>query len=128
MYSKDDPTGIPALDAFRALVRAGVEAAIKRQDGYHKRYEGACSYELRLPPVVDWEGAGMPDPMGLQPDMQPEHVVKLYCYVLGPSRQYEWTDNTQKGVFERATRDFLTWMREDEAEHAEETGAPGPQN
>jgi hypothetical protein len=124
---KDDPTGIAPFDAFRALVRAGIEAALKH-DGYHKRHEGACSYELRLPPVVDWEDAGMPDPMALQPEMQPEHVVKLYCYVLGPARQYEWTDNTQDGVFKKATRDFQSWMREAEAEHAVETGTQGVRN
>jgi len=124
MMSKDDPTGIAEFDAFRSLVRAGIEAALAR-DGFHKRYEGACSYELRLAPVVDWEEAGIPDPLGLQPVMQPEHVVKLYCYVLGPSRQYEWTDNTRKSVFEKATLDFLTWMREAEAEHAEETRIEG---
>lgn len=120
--TKDDPTGIAELDAFRALVREGIAAQLKR-DGYHKRFEGAMSYGMHLPPVVDWEGAGMPDPLGRQPEMQPEHVVHLYCYVLGPARQYEWKSNTRRGAFEKATRDFLMWMAEAAAEDNDEPSA-----
>jgi hypothetical protein len=108
-------TGIPQLDAFRALVRTEIEKELKR-DGYCKRFEGAVSYAVRMPPVVDW--SDMPDPMGRQPEMAVEHQVDLYCYVIGPSRTYRWVGATIDEVFASATADFTKWAADAEAEHA----------
>lgn len=111
----DEITGFNLLDDFRALVRREIAAALKR-DGYHKRFEGAVSYSVDMPPVVDW--AGMPDPLGRQPEMKQEHSLKLYCYVIGPARNYEWTADSASEVFAKATADFTKWAREDAAEEA----------
>lgn len=109
----EQPTGIAALDLFRILVRTNVRAAIAR-DGHHKRYEGMVSYCVNMPPVVDWRT--MPDPMGVQPPMQAEHVLRLYCYVLGPAREYEWKGATMAEVFAKATEEFMGWVKEAEEE------------
>ena len=106
-------TGFKPLDDFRALVRREVTAAIARHH-YHKRFEGQISYSVDLAPVTDWRE--MPDPLGRQPDMHPQHVLKLYSYIIGPSRLYEWTGKTAREVFAKATSDFLSWVAEDLAE------------
>lgn len=113
----DQTTGIPLLDAFRAMVRREIEAELKR-DGYHKRYEGAVSYSVSLPPVVDW--SEMPDPLGRRTEMETVHQVDLYCYVLGPSRTYKWQGPTAEAVFAEATEDFMGWVEEAAREHAED--------
>ena len=111
-------TGFKLLDDFRALVRREITAQLAR-DGYHKRHEGAVFYSVELPPVVDWREA--PDPFGKQTSMRPLHKLCLYCYVLGPARQYEWKGDTAAAVFRDATNDFLSWV----AEAIEEAGEVG---
>lgn len=106
-------TGIAQLDAFRSLVRDEIAKALKR-DGYHKRFEGAITYTVTMPPVVDW--SAMPDPLNRQSATATEHVLELYCYVIGPARQYKWAGATADEVFSKATADFKQWALESAAE------------
>ena len=81
-----------------------------KDDGDHKSYEGAWELLTCYPSYFDsetfYDG--------------PEAVVAtLHCYVLGPSRHYEWRGRTWKEAFEKAKRDIEEWAFLDEGGDAE---------
>lgn len=100
----DEKIGFALLDDFRAMVRREVAAALKR-DGHHKSCEGWIHYSVEMPPTLDNCA-----------HHQQEHILQLYCYVLGPSRRYKWTAATASEVFAKATCEFASWVIEDMVE------------
>jgi hypothetical protein len=86
------PAEWSALATLRALVVSGVERAYAI-DGYGKSYDG------RL--VVVMPGAS-----------ETVWRVTLDCYVLGPSRSYDWTGATLGEVVECAAVDVAGWIAE----------------
>lgn len=97
-------TGADAL-AFAAYRRRLFEAIGEalRRDGHCKPYEGTV--EIRYPTYfADKDGGG-------------KMALVLHCYILGPSRHYEWTGRTVAEVVAEADADLTQWiaeMREDD--------------
>jgi hypothetical protein len=92
------------LDAFRELVHRGIRRALEI-DGTHKGYEGAMAYTIDVPSFFDFQEAA--------PCV---HSLFLRCYVLGPSRQYQWRGTSADEVFTLATTDVERWIAELEDE------------
>lgn len=96
-----------AIDRFRKL-RKKVMAAIGRQlecDADCKSYEGVFEWLAGYPCYFEDEtGTAKPD----------FYQLTLHCYVLGPSRHYEWTGATPDEVLDQAERDIHQWIRGDE--------------
>jgi hypothetical protein len=95
--------------AFSAFARDAVRLAVKRSD-CHKSSEGWLS--------IGWEWPNI-----FQTDQRPRAKIELYCYVLGPSRNYEWTGRTMEEAIARATADISIWLIE-EALWTDEDGVP----
>jgi hypothetical protein len=91
------------LDAFRELVHRGVKRALEI-DGHCKHYEGRMVYTVEVPPYFDFAEAPC------------VHTLFLACYVLGPSRHYQWRGTSADEVFALATADVEKWIAELEEE------------
>ena len=93
-----------AVDRFRKL-RKEVMAAIRRQledDAGCKSYEGTFEWLTGYPCYfADETGTAQPD----------FYKLTLHCYVLGPSRHYEWMGATPDEVLDQAERDIHQWIR-----------------
>lgn len=96
------------IDALRQLVFAGIDVALA-VDGHHKSYEGALGVEAL------W-------PSRFEPDHVESYAVHLHCYVLGPSRHYDWIGPDPDAVIDEATAAVRQWVRECCDEAAEEIG------
>jgi hypothetical protein len=85
-----------------AEYRERLFAAIARrlaEDGHCKSYEGRL--EVGLPNYFDREGGDV--------------SLVLRCYVLGPSRMYEWHGKTLGACVRQAEADLDKWLAEDAA-------------
>jgi hypothetical protein len=86
--------------AFMAL-RADLFAAIKaslEQDGHCKSYEGQLTIGYQLPNYFV--------------DSGPTWMVSLACYVIGPSRHYEWFGDSFEEALEKCEADVREWIAE----------------
>lgn len=63
-------------------------------DGHCKSYEG--TFEIVFPAVFDGS----------------EWRINLHCYVVGPSRHYEWSGDTFVSAFEKCEVDVREWIKE----------------
>ena len=45
-------------------------------------------------------------------DRPPFWTIDLACYVIGPSRRYNWSGPTFADALKRASRDIRRWIRE----------------
>lgn len=73
------------------------------EDGHCKSYEGALSI-------------GFPDYFQSQPDSTRHEngdcfSIHLDCYVVGPSRHYDWTGHTLELALEKAEKDIRSWIK-----------------
>lgn len=99
------------IDQFMAL-RADLFAAITKslaEDGHCKSYEGA--FRIQFPNYFE----------SRQFEPRVEHLQKpwgilLDCYLIGPSRHYEWWGDTFAEALHAAEADVRAWI----AEEAEE--------
>lgn len=41
------------------------------------------------------------------------YTIRLHCYLLGPHRHYEWTENTLLEAVNRAKQDIDKWISEE---------------
>lgn len=89
MLSADD---VCKLDEFQQIVFDGIEKAL-RMEGHHKSYEGAI--RVCLPSYFGGS-----------------YFVDLDCYVLGPSRHYEWPGKTLSEAVDKAMSEVKTWIKE----------------
>ncbi len=87
----------PTLESFRALVFSGIKRALEI-DPHCKSYEGTI-------------GVFFPGYFANR-DGDGEFLVELACYVLGPSRRYEWRGLTIEEALARATVDVTRWISE----------------
>lgn len=85
-------------------LRKKVMAAIKReleQDSCCKSYEGTFEWTVCYPDYFEDESG----------DAKPNYyVLTLHCYVLGPSRHYEWRGRTKAKVLDDAEQDIESWL------------------
>lgn len=89
MLSLDDAC---RLDEFQDVVFYGIEKALQLE-GSHKSYEGAI--RVCLPSYFGGD-----------------YFVELDCYVLGPSRHYEWAGETLLEAIDKAMSDVKKWVKE----------------
>lgn len=98
------------IERLRRLVLSGIRRALQL-DGHHKSYEGHLEVKVVLPNIFDH-------------DQRPTFVVELSCYVLGPSRGYEWTSRVSlEDAIAQATADVGSWIDELEKNEEEEAEA-----
>ena len=96
----------PEWHRFVSL-REDLLAAIRvhlQRNGHCKPYEG--TFTLELPNVF-----------------RSECVIKLSCYVIGPSRHYVWTGPTFAAALEQCERDVRQWIAADR-EYQDEDAPP----
>ena len=96
-------------DFFAQLreLRLKVNAAIQYQREVRhepgKSYEGIFEVTLAFPEQYD-------DPQATAP---PDWCkIVLHCYLIGPSRHYEWTDASMEKALERCRNDVEQWCEE----------------
>ena len=92
------------LRSLRALVVRGVKRALEL-DGHCKSYEGAMEFTVDMPPVYC-------------SDQRTYYRLTLDCYVLGPSRHYEWGGTDATETLQRAMADVARWIAELDEEAA----------
>ena len=95
--SKPDPASLGAFAAltpgfiaeFSALRKRLAEAlaALLKEGPHHQSYEGT------------W-------------DLTFGFLIKLHCYLMGPSRHYEWGGTSWEGALLRCRRDVEMWIKE----------------
>lgn len=94
--------------AFQEL-RVVTFEAIRRSlalDGHCKSYEGA--FQIQLPDYFDAERGA------------PWVQLRLDCYVLGPTRHYQWRGDTLGQAVAMAKADLATWIEELAAQEQDE--------
>lgn len=78
-------------------------ALILSRDGHSKSYEG--TFRIQFPSYYESRGV-------LIEDSQRPWAIFLDCYVIGPSRHYEWWGEDFADVLQQAERDIRAWMHE----------------
>ncbi len=68
-----------------------------------KSYEGTFELLFSYPNYFDEEDAGH---VIDNPDFA---VITLYCYVLGPSRRYDWKGETISEAVDKARKEIESW-------------------
>ena len=66
-----------------------------------KSYEGAFEWTVCYPNYFDDDSGNMGATY---------FVLTLHCYVLGPSRHYDWHGKTMDEVLDKAEKDILKWI------------------
>src|SRR5690606_36794614 len=97
----EEARGAMALAELRSTVLRGVHAA-SAVHGHHKSYEGRM--------IVHFPDAFTgPEEDG--------YGIELHCYVLGPSRGYEWKGKTLYEAAHAALEDVRRWVDQELEEH-----------
>lgn len=91
-------------ERFEALRQRlyGHIAACLEEDGHCKSYEGAWSVSQNFPSYFDRE-----EPKRWQ--------LHLDCYVIGPTRHYDWFGETFEEAIAKAEKDIDEWIAEEES-------------
>jgi hypothetical protein len=83
---------------LQELVKWGTMESLK-EDGHHKSSEGYMEIGYCLPPMFS-------------DDQRPYWQVKIYSYVLGPSRMHSWTGKTLDAALALAEAAVEEWTEE----------------
>ena len=74
---------------------------LREQGEPGKSYEGAWDIQIGIPDATDDPDAKLP----------PDYCkITLHCYLLGPSRHYEWTGETVEEAFKQCRKDVEKWI------------------
>ena len=95
-------TDYERFQKLRKKVMDGIADALKEDNGC-KSYEGTFEVIADFPNYFDDENATR----GAE-----GYVIRLHCYVLGPSRHYEWHGKTFAEAITKAEHDIDSWMQE----------------
>lgn len=68
-------------------------------DNYCKSYEGALTIEIHFPSYFQENGELLWN-------------IHLSCYLIGPSRGYDWEGKTFEEALEKAEKDIYQWLKE----------------
>lgn len=90
-----------ALTAYRKRLFDGIRAALA-EDSHCKSYEGEIA--VSFPTYFEDESD------------RRLIALTLNCYVLGPSRRYQWTGPTLADAVAHADADLTVWLIEKQAE------------
>lgn len=94
------------MSRFNRL-RKMVAEEIKRQleiDGHHKSYEGTWELTFSYPNYFEDETASA------EPDF---YQITLHCYVIGPSRHYDWHGESWDECLSKCELDIEKWCSAD---------------
>jgi len=91
---------------LRQFTFNAIERALKI-DGHHKSYEGSFAIIRNFPNYFEDENDAY--------WVDHRWKIELDCYVLGPSRHYEWYGKTFTEALERAEKDLHKWIAEEDA-------------
>lgn len=87
-----------------AALRKMVMDAIRREleiYSYCKNYEGTFEWLFSYPGYFeDREAMRGPDLV----------ILTFHCYVLGPSRHYDWTGETPTDCMDKAEKEIKSWI------------------
>ena len=97
------------IQALRQKIFEAIRVALLQESG-HKSYEGALELTTCYPNYFE-ASEGRTDI---------SYHLQLHCYVLGPSRHYEWFGDTVAHVCEKATADVDQWINELQEEETHE--------
>ena len=89
------------FELLRAKTFEGIKKALAI-DSHCKSYEGA--FEVLCLYTDYFEDS--------QAIAKPEVVIRLHCYVLGPSRHYEWKGKTFAEALAKADYDITYWIKQ----------------
>lgn len=91
------------FNALRKMVMNAIAKELARDCGC-KSYEGTFEWTACYPNYFD-------DPEGTaEPSL---YVLTLHCYVLGPTRHYNWYGKTKMEAIAKAEREIKSWLEED---------------
>lgn len=88
---------VARIEAYRAKVFGHIKAQLAKC-GHCKSYEGAVNI---CPPNYFEQG----DPEGWR--------LELHCYLIGPSRHYEWRGGSLAECLTKAEADLGRWLADD---------------
>lgn len=74
-----------------------------KEDYGHKSYEGTWELLVSYPSYFDDDTASS------SPDY---YRVTLHCYVIGPSRHYDWSGKSFSEALEKCSHDIDIWVNE----------------
>ena len=107
MTIREDKARTAALvHRLRELLFEGIGLELEIDD-HHKSYEGAVDIVHSYPSYFERDEA-------------PVWIVKVHCYVLGPSRHYEWQDKDLSKALGRAILEVEGWVEESRERYREE--------
>lgn len=96
------PKFIAEFSALRKRLAEAL-AALLKEDPHHKSYEGSWELTFCFNDVFR-------DPEGDAPPYF--FLIKLHCYLMGPSRHYEWGGTSWEEALLRCRHDVEMWIKE----------------
>lgn len=85
---------------LRAKVFNAIQAAVN-QDVCCKNCEGTFEWTAQYPDYFeDTEASAVPN----------YYILRLYCYILGPHRHYEWSGTTPDECLDKAEKEISDWL------------------
>ena len=94
-------------ERFKALRKKVMDAVgweLTENDGYGKSYEGAFELIVVYPNYYeDYDATQGPE----------SYCIRLHCYVLGPSRHYDWFGKTFGEALSKAEKEILSWIKKE---------------
>lgn len=85
---------------LRQIVMKAIEEQLQI-DSHCKSYEGAFEWSVCYPNYFEDENA----------EQGPcYYMLTLHCYVLGPTRHYEWHGKTMDEVLDKAEGEIDSWI------------------
>lgn len=96
---------LKGYDEFLKLRQEVMDALAKvTMDCVHKSYEGTFELTFSYPSFFD-DGYDKDEPDAV--------IIQLYCYVLGPSRHYEWRGKDILSAVENCREDVRQWIKDE---------------
>lgn len=96
------PKFIAEFSALRKRLAEAL-AALLKEDPHHKSYEGSWDLTFCFNDVFR-------DPEGDAPPYF--FMIRLHCYLIGPSRHYEWGGTSWEEALLRCRHDVEMWIKE----------------
>lgn len=96
------PKFIAEFSALRKRLAEAL-AALLKEDPHHKSYEGSWELTFCFNDVFR-------DPEGDAPPYF--FMIRLHCYLIGPSRHYEWGGTSWEEALLRCRHDVEMWIKE----------------
>lgn len=94
------------IKELQALLKKGYDHYFENSDGYHKSSEGL----IEVVTCYDNMFGAKPEYVGSKPIY---FMVKVYSYVLGPSRMHEFDGKTFEEAYKKAYEAVTGWVEDE---------------